>query len=89
MENDLEWQRILAKKGPPVWIGDMDDDCSSIWAGLLLRAELMDDDVWWWAVTDTETELEFDNSNETGLNPKSGESARKAAEAAARKYLGI
>lgn len=36
------------------WTGDLADDCTAIWAGLMLGAEEMDRDTWWWAVSQDE-----------------------------------
>jgi len=74
----------------PHWYGDLDDDCSAKWKGLLLRAEWMDgegaDAYWWWAVGIIETNEILDSSHNHSHSPNSGEEARKCAEAAARQY---
>ena len=44
MSNDLEEQIAFN------WQGDLDDDCGAYHDNLLLRAEQMDTDRWWWAV---------------------------------------
>ncbi|WP_269542913.1 hypothetical protein [Cerasicoccus fimbriatus] len=82
-----EWQLIAAKNNPIKWTGDLDDDCTARWAGLILRAEAMDDDVWWWAVTDEEQNLEIDSSNRKSVITQNGKSARLQAEAAAKQNL--
>jgi len=73
---------------PIVWEGDLDDDCLSHWNGLLLRAEWMDDDYWWWCVYDMEdNENQIDCSNEYNQRFIGGEASRKEAEKVAKKYL--
>lgn len=77
-------------KDTVTWTGDLDDDCSAKWQGMLLRAEWMDEDRWWWAVFDLATQEEIDSSNRwasLGMTFDSGEAARLAAEAAAREHL--
>jgi hypothetical protein len=75
---------------PIVWTGDLNDDCSAEWAGLLLRAEWMDEDYWWWCVYDMEKdEIQIDSSNEYLERVVGGEAARKKAEETAKKYFGI
>lgn len=71
------------------WTGDLDDDCTAMWCGLLLRAEWMDGTRWWWAVTDVVSGQEIDSSNNSGyfdVEFTSGSAARHAAEKAAREY---
>jgi hypothetical protein len=41
---------------PVRWHGDLKDDCTARWAGLMLRAEKMNDGDWWWCVYDIEFE---------------------------------
>lgn len=84
-------QHFLAiKQDSQHWYGDLDDDCSANWKGLLLRAEWMDgegtDAYWWWAVSIIETNEILDSSYSHSHSPNSGEEARKYAEAAARRY---
>lgn len=80
--------RLSLMTKPIVWIGDLTDDCTAAWAGLRLRAEMMDEGRWWWAVTETlHLGIELDSSNEYKKSPTSGEEARELAEAAARKYI--
>jgi hypothetical protein len=75
-------------QNPIQWNGDLSDDCSANWAGLLLRAEKMDENSWWWAVYDMEKgEITIDSSNEYEVVFYSGYEARLAAEQAARIYL--
>jgi hypothetical protein len=83
------WQRIAAENNGPEWHGDLDDDCSADWAGLLLRAEWMEDDYWWWAVTDKESGVEIASSNRFPVAFTSGEQSRREAENAARLYLNV
>ena len=70
----------------PQWEGDLKDDCLARWSGLLLRAECMEEGVWWWAVY-RESGEEIDSSNNHEIVILSGEAARKAAEIAARKFV--
>jgi hypothetical protein len=72
------------------WKGDLDDDCTAEWSGLLLRAEWMDGDRWWWAVSDLASGDEIDSSNHDGyfdIKFTSGSAARHAAEQAAYEHL--
>ena len=41
-----EKERIVLAQKPIMWTGNLDDDCTARWAGLLLRAEWMDEDYW-------------------------------------------
>jgi len=66
---------------PPQWTGDLDDDCTAKWRGLMLRAEWMQADVWWWCVYDESGE-QVASSNMPSAEPcNSGASARRAAAA--------
>jgi hypothetical protein len=69
------------------WTGDLLDDCTAYFHGLLLRAEDMDGETWWWAVTQIETGVEIESSNDSSTLIPDGVSAREAAEKCARKYL--
>jgi hypothetical protein len=72
------------------WRGDLADDCTAEWSGLLLRAEWMAGNRWWWAVSDLASGEEIDSSNNEGyfeVEFTSGDVARHAAEKAAREYL--
>lgn len=70
------------------WTGDLNDDCSARLSGLLLRAEKMDENHWWWAVYDMNNEKKtIDSSNEYEVIWYSGNQARRAAEQAAQMYL--
>ena len=82
--------RILAAQEPPKWSGNLDDDCSADWAGFSLRAEAMDDDIWWWCVYEEGLLDRVVSSNDDDDAPCStGDSARRAAERAARHLLGL
>lgn len=73
---------------PIIWEGDLNDDCTARWAGLMLRAEEMDDNRWWWCVYDMQNdEIEIDSSNNYHFELKHGKSARHQAEKVAREYL--
>ncbi|WP_028981126.1 hypothetical protein [Sporocytophaga myxococcoides] len=68
-----EERKILATQ-PITWIGDLSDDCTANWAGLMLRGEWMDEDYWWWAV--------YDMKKDGG-----GEISRQKAESVAQEYI--
>lgn len=73
---------------PIIWKGDLSDDCTAQWAGLMLRAERMDVDDWWWTVYDMQsTERTVDSSNEYDVQFPIGETARAKAEIVAKAYL--
>ncbi len=73
---------------PIIWNGDLNDDCTARWSGLMLRAECMDEDYWWWCVYDMlDNENQIDNSNEYDEQVIGGEKARKKAEEVAKNYL--
>ncbi len=73
---------------PLIWKGDLNDDCTAEWSGLMLRAEWMDEDYWWWCVYDMlDNENQIDSSNEYNERIISGEKAREKAEEVARNYL--
>ena len=83
---------LIAKSTMIKWNGDLNDDCSAEWAGLMLRAEWMNDndglDSWWWAVHDIEVGRDsVANSYDTDEMYRSGRAAREAAQSAALKYL--
>jgi hypothetical protein len=81
-------KRAILAKQPIVWTGDLGDDCCARWAGLMLRAEWMDEAYWWWAVYDMEkNEITIDDSNNYNERFIGGEVSRKKAEAVAKKYL--
>jgi len=80
--------RKIAAKEPIIWNGDLDDDCTALWAGLMLRAEWMDEAYWWWAVYDMQkNEVTIDSSHEYNTRCVSGEAARAKAEDVAKAYL--
>lgn len=70
-----------------VWTGDLDDDCTARWSGLLLRAEWMDGSHWWWAVSKMDSGVEISSSNDDPRSCTSGREARLFAEGAARAHL--
>jgi hypothetical protein len=73
-----------------VWEGDLDDDCIANWAGLILRAEWMNENNWWWCVYDAlNGKIQIDSSNNYKNHYKNGESARKKAEQIAKEYLKV
>ena len=73
---------------PIIWNGDLNDDCTAKWAGLLLRAEWMDEDYWWWSVYDSlDNENQIDSSNEYNERFIGGKDSRDKAEEIARNYL--
>jgi hypothetical protein len=85
----LDWQVIEGESTPIRWTGDLSDDCTADWAGLLLRAEWMNGKNWWWAVTDKASGEEISSSNRLDAPCTSAEQARSAAEIAARWYLNL
>lgn len=83
-------ERKLLSRERIEWIGDLSDDCTAKWAGLMLRAESMNDNHWWWAVYDMQRdEKTIDSSNEYNERFLAGEAARKKAEGVAIKYISI
>ncbi|MCW1913365.1 hypothetical protein OJ996_07265 [Luteolibacter sp. GHJ8] len=72
---------------PIVWTGDLEDDCTAFWGGLILRAEEMNDRDWWWAVSRADSGLEIASSNDDGRDCTSGPEARAFAEQAARAFI--
>ncbi|MEM1211841.1 MAG: hypothetical protein AAGI68_06015 [Planctomycetota bacterium] len=89
--DDMDWRRFAAED-PIRWRGDPEDDCVCYWAGLLLRAEQMDEDSWWWAVYDGDKQVNSSDNEPFSHRPepcRSGEQARAAAERAARRWLGL
>ena len=82
---------MMGTTEPIIWTGDLDDDCTAIWNGLILRAEWMDEDIWWWAVSKNNNNPldEIDSSNNYDAVCIGGEKARQFAEQAARKFLTI
>jgi hypothetical protein len=83
----IEERKILAKE-PITWTGDLSDDCTAEWAGLMLRAEWMDEDYWWWSVYDMQKgEATIDDSNNYTERFVGSESTRQKAESVAQKYI--
>ncbi|HEX8658283.1 MAG TPA: hypothetical protein VF690_12145 [Hymenobacter sp.] len=82
-------ERQALAQGAITWQGDLSDDCSADFAGLLLRAEWMHKKRWWWCVYDMQdvNEVQIDSSNEYKTSCLGGVAARTKAENAARKYL--
>ncbi len=75
-------------EAPIHWEGDLEDDCMANWSGLILCAELMDDNRWWWSVYDKKrNEEQIDSSNNYDESFDSGDNARGKAEETARNYL--
>ena len=73
---------------PIIWNGDLNDDCTARWSGLMLRAEWMDEDYWWWCVYDMlDNENQIESSNEYNEKFIGGEKAREKAEEVAKNYL--
>jgi hypothetical protein len=69
------------------WTGDLRDDCTALWNGLMLRAEKMDHEHWWWAVTtESGSGYEIDSSNNHEGQCPSGEMARMRAEICAQDF---
>ncbi len=87
-ENDQHAQSTDGSKSI-IWTGDLNDDCTARWNGLILRAELMVDDIWWWAISkDNDNPLdEIDSTKNYDTICIGGEQARQSAEAAARKFI--
>lgn len=80
-------RKTLARQ-PITWTGDLSDDCTAKWAGLMLRAEWMDEDYWWWAVYDMQKgEATIDDSNNYTDRFIGGEISRQKAESVAQKYI--
>ena len=71
-----------------IWEGDLKDDCTAKWSGLMLRVEWMDEDYWWWCVYDNlNSDIQIDSSNEYDERFIGGEIARNKAEEIAKEYL--
>ena len=72
------------------WTGDLKDDCTAIWGGLMLRAEEMDRNFWWWAVVQDEGRGELlYSSHEDDRECRSGVVARQRAESCAMDFLNV
>ncbi|MBL7704618.1 MAG: hypothetical protein JNM21_03620 [Taibaiella sp.] len=77
-------------KNTPIieWEGNLEDDCSAHFNGLLLRAEKMEHASWWWSVSLTgKYGKEIDSANNYAHKISSGPAARKAAERVAIAYI--
>lgn len=73
---------------PIEWKGNLEDDCSAQWNGLLLRAEKMQHASWWWAVSiQTRNGNEIDSANNYSHTVPTGIAARAEAERVARAYI--
>ena len=83
-----EERKILASQ-PITWIGDLSNDCTANWAGLMLRAEWMDEDYWWWAVYDMKKDATIDDSNNYTERFIGGGISRQKAESVAQEYIKI
>ncbi|RWY57237.1 hypothetical protein [Mucilaginibacter gilvus] len=82
------YQRKTRADEPIIWTGDLLDDCTAEWCGLMLRAEWMDEDYWWWRVYDIQKGGAIINdSNSTDERFISGEASRKTAECVAKQYI--
>lgn len=80
---------IGSAEEPIRWTGDLQDDCTAVWGGLMLRAEEMDRNIWWWAVSADEGRgEEIRSSNDEDRECRSGVIARQRAEECARAHLG-
>jgi len=81
-------ERKLLSQQPIIWTGDLSDDCTANWAGLMLRAEWMNEDYWWWAVYDMQkSESTIEDSNIYKERFIGGEIARQKAERVAKEYI--
>ncbi|TFF38887.1 hypothetical protein [Mucilaginibacter psychrotolerans] len=73
---------------PIVWTGNLEDDCTALWCGLMLRAEWMEEDYWWWRVCDTKrADVIIDDANSTDERFIDGEVSRARAESVAKQYI--
>lgn len=82
------WETDWRPPEPIQWEGDLEDDCTAVWQGLMLRAECMYEGHWWWAVSDNQgrrgcNELASSNDDRR-THGDSGQHARALAEQAAR-----
>jgi hypothetical protein len=85
MEIDISYRDLSQ---PIIWEGNLNDDCTAKWAGLMLRAEWMDENYWWWCVYDMiKDEIQIDSSNEYNERFICGKVSREKAEEIAKKYL--
>lgn len=82
-----EERKKLAKQSF-TWTGDLSNDCTALWAGLMLRAECMEEGYWWWAVYDMQKgEATIDDSNNYNERFIRGEIAQQKAENVAQVYV--
>ena len=89
-EPDYSWMRLAIQAKPvPDWRGDLNDDCTALWAGFTLRAELMNGRVWWWAVYLDAQNLQIASSNDSEASPLTGDEARAAAVRAVLSFLNL
>jgi hypothetical protein len=86
-ENRPDASQRAAASSPIVWTGNLGDDCTAHWAGLVLRAEQMDRKHWWWRVTIERTNEIIADSHVSGETVRNGKKARSAAEATARNWI--
>lgn len=84
--SSIEARRVEARH-PPWWSGDLLDDCTARWAGFILRAEEMQEGVWWYAVIDTASGAYAVDSTVSQTPASDGVSARKRCEEVARAFL--
>lgn len=81
-------ERKQLSVAPIEWMGDLLDDCVAEWAGLMLRAEWMDEEWWWWVVYDLQRDgIIIESSNRYDESFIGGVVAREKAESVARKYI--
>lgn len=74
---------------PIDWDGDLEEDCSAFWYGLMLRAKKEAEYEWSWAVYDMEGGGHCLGKSEDEVTTcNSGGEARRAAEALAQKERG-
>ena len=86
----IPYERNKLAEQPIKWTGNLSDDCGAEWAGLLLRAEWMDGDFWWWSVYDMKKgEVIIDDSNAYSERFIDAESARNKAESVAKNYIKV
>jgi hypothetical protein len=82
----IEARRVEAQH-PPAWSGDLLDDCTARWAGFILRAEEMEEGIWWYAAIDTASGAYAVDSTVSQTSASDGISARQRCEEAARAFL--
>jgi len=80
-------KRKTAVDQEPRWEGDLSDDCTARWKGLMLRAEHMDKSVWWWCVYDERGQQIASSNDFRAKRCMTPKTARSAAEEAAKNYL--